>query len=77
MGSEERQRRLVGTMPTLVMVVLFGPFIGWLDLTNTAVQVSVGALLVGGLVVGLRRPLCAWLWASIFGLSVPVAQAIS
>lgn len=76
-GSLVRRRRLGHNVPTLFMVVVLGAFVGWLDLTNSEVQVTVVALLLGGFGVGWRRPPCAWLWASALGFSVPVAQAIS
>ena len=64
-------------MRLLSITILFGTLVGWLDLTNTEVQVTVGALLFAGFMVGLMRPSHAWLWASILGFSVPAAQAIA
>ena len=64
-------------MPTFLMVVVLGAFIGGLDLTNSEVRVTVGALLLGGFVVGLTRPRLAWLSASVLGISVPGAQTFA
>jgi hypothetical protein len=45
-----------------VLAVLVGLNIGWLDLQTTEVVVTVLALLLAGLPLGLLEPRAAWRW---------------
>jgi len=56
--------------------LVLGSFAGWLDLTNTEVQVPALAVLVFAFTLGLVRPSRAWLSALLIGICIPAAQAI-
>ncbi len=52
--------------------VAFGLGIGWLDLHTTEVIVTILALLLAGLLLGLIQPIAAWRWAVLLALGLPV-----
>jgi len=58
------------------LAVTLGLGIGWLDLHTTEVTVTILALLLGGLVLGLLRPTGAWRWAVLLVLGLPVMAAV-
>ena len=72
--SIHRERRAAGLpalWPVLVALSLAAP-IGYLDLRASEVQGIVLLILLGAGGFGLLWPRRAWLWALLFGLSVPV-----
>lgn len=48
-----------------------GVGIGWLDLHVTEVIVTILALLLAGLVLGVLQPRAAWRWAVLLALGLP------
>jgi hypothetical protein len=50
--------------------------IGWLDLHTTEVSVTIAALLLAGLLLGLLQPRAAWRWAVVLALGLPVMAAV-
>jgi hypothetical protein len=58
------------------LAVAFGLGIGWLDLHTTEVVVTVMALLLAGLLLGLLQPKAAWRWALLLALGLPVMAAV-
>lgn len=62
-------------MPTLWAVAI-GLGIGWLDLHTTEVSVTILALLLAGLFLGLVQPSGAWRWALLLALGLPAMAAV-
>lgn len=54
------------------LAIVIGLGIGWLDLHTTEVSVTIGALLLAGLFMGLLQPAAAWRWAVLLALGLPV-----
>lgn len=50
--------------------------IGWIDLHTTEVVVTVLALLLAGLLLGLLQPRAAWRWAVLLALGLPSMAAV-
>lgn len=61
---------------TAVAVVL-GLIVGWLDLHVTEVVVTILALLVVGLLLGLLQPNAAWRWAILIAIGLPIMAAVA
>lgn len=59
-----------------VLAVVIGLGIGWLDLHTTEVVVTVLALLLAGLLLGLLQPKAAWRWAVLLALGLPAVAAV-
>lgn len=66
------------TLTTLAIAlsVALAVGIGWLDLYTTEVTVTILALLLAGLVLGLLQPGGAWRWAVILALGLPAAETV-
>jgi len=54
------------------LAAAIGLGIGWLDLHTTEVIVTILALLLAGLVLGLLKPVAAWRWALLLTLGLPI-----
>jgi hypothetical protein len=57
---------------TPALAALFGLGIGWLDLHTSEVTVTIVALLLTGVLLGLLQPVAAWRWAVLLALGLPV-----
>ena len=60
----------------LALAALLGLGIGWLDLRTTEVIVTIVALLLAGLLLGLLRPRAVWRWAVLLALGLPAMAVI-
>ncbi len=58
------------------LAVAFGLGIGWLDLHTTEVIVTILALLLAGLFLGLLQPTAAWRWAVLLALGLPAMAVV-
>jgi len=58
------------------LAVAMGLGIGWVDLHATEVAVTVLALLLAGLVLGLVQPKAAWRWGVLLALGLPAMAAV-
>jgi hypothetical protein len=58
------------------LAVAIGLGIGWLDLQTTEVIVTILALLLGGLLLGLLQPTRAWRWAVLLALGLPAMALV-
>jgi hypothetical protein len=58
------------------LAVAIGLGIGWLDLLTTEVSVTILALLLAGLLLGLLQPRAAWRWALLLALGLPAMAAV-
>ena len=56
--------------------VALGLIIGWLDLHATEVSVTIVALVLAGLLLGLLQPRGAWRWAVLLALGLPIMAAV-
>ncbi len=62
-----------GRAPLWVIVMLcvvVGPFIGWLDFHQTEVQPAILVLLIASAVIAWLQPRYAWIVALMLGLSI-------
>jgi hypothetical protein len=66
-GSQDLRRNAICT----ALAVAIGLGIGWLDLHTTEVTVTVVALLLAGLLLGILQPKAAWRWAVLLALGLP------
>jgi MFS family permease len=73
MNHASRTLRRSATCATLAAATGLG--IGWLDLHTTEVIVTILALLLAGLLLGLLQPTAAWRWAVLLALGLPVMAA--
>ena len=69
-------RRGVSLPIALLVAIVAGLVIGWLDLGSSEVQPIVALLLVAGGILGLVARRGAWLVAIVLGLGVPAVHAI-
>ena len=69
-------RRGVSLPSAVVLAIVAGLVIGWLDLGANEVQPIVALLLVAGGILGLVTRRGAWLVAIVLGLGVPTAHAM-
>jgi hypothetical protein len=60
----------------VTLAVAIGLGIGWLDLHATEVIVTILALLLAGLLLGLLQPIAAWRWAVLLALGLPAMALI-
>lgn len=60
----------------VTLAVTMGLGIGSLDLHTTEVSVTILALLLAGLLLGLLQPAAAWRWAVLLALGLPVMAVI-
>lgn len=60
-----------------VLAVIAGLLIGWLDLHVTEVAVTILALLIGGLVMGLLEPAAPWRWAFFLVVGFPMMESMA
>ena len=60
-----------------VLAFILGVGIGWLDLQVTEVAVTILALLVTGLLLGLLQPAAAWRWAVLITAGLPIMAALA
>jgi len=58
------------------LLVQLGLGIGWLDLHTTEAVVTILALLVAGLLLGLLQPTGAWRWAVLLALGLPAMAVV-
>ncbi len=58
------------------LAVAFGLGIGWLDLHTTEVIVTILALLLAGLLLGLLQPTAAWRWGVLLALGLPAMAVL-
>jgi len=58
------------------LAVAMGLGIGWLDLHVTEVFLTILALLLAGLLLGLLRPTGAWRWAVLLALGLPAMAVV-
>lgn len=58
------------------LAVAIGLAIGWLDLHTTEVIVTILALLLAGLLLGLVQPTAAWRWAVLLALGLPAMAVV-
>lgn len=68
--------RATYSLLSTALAAAVGLAIGWLDLHTTEVTVTILALLLAGLLLGLMRPAGAWRWALVVALGVP-AMAVA
>ena len=61
----------------VILSMIMGLFIGWLDLQITEVIVTILALLLCGLLLGLIQPRAAWRWASLIAIGLPMMEFIA
>jgi len=59
------------------LAVILGLVIGWLDLHVTEVVVTILALLIAGLLLGLLQPAAAWRWAVLIAIGLPIMAAVA
>ena len=59
-----------------LLALALGLAIGWLDLHTTEVAVTILALIVVGLLLGLLRPAAAWRWAVLLSIGLPIMAAL-
>ena len=69
--------RLPHTLALTILALLLGLVIGWLDLHVTEVTVTIFALLLFGLLLGLLQPVAAWRWAVLLVIGLPIMAAIA
>jgi hypothetical protein len=69
-----RSPRLNATCTALAAAIGLG--IGWLDLQTTEVTVTILALLLGGLLLGLLEPKAAWRWPLLLALGLPAMAVV-
>lgn len=69
-------RRGVSLPVALVLAIVAGLAIGWLDLGANEVQPIVALLLVAGGILGLVTRRGVWLVAIVLGLGVPAVHAM-
>jgi hypothetical protein len=74
MNPASRKSRHNAICATLAVVIGLG--IGWLDLHTTEVIVTILALLLAGLLLGLLQPTAAWRWAVLLTLGLPAMAVI-
>lgn len=74
MNPASRNQRL-NAMWTAVAIAL-GLGIGWLDLHTTEVAVTIVALVLAGMVMGLVQPRAAWRWAVLLALGLPTMAVV-
>lgn len=67
--------RGISLSASVVVAIVAGLIIGWLDLRATEVQPIAALLLVVGVILGLVTHRGAWLVASVLGLGVPAVHA--
>lgn len=58
------------------LAIALGVGIGWLDLHTTEVTVTIVALLLAGLLLGLMQPRAAWRWAVLLALGLPAMAVV-
>ena len=56
-----------------VLAAIFFVFTGFANLTAPEVQAPMGCLLLSAGILGLLRPIAAWRWGLLIGLSVPLS----
>ncbi len=59
-----------------VLAVALGLGIGWLDLHTTEVIVTILALLLAGLFLGLLQPRAAWRWAVLLAFGLHAMEVV-
>ena len=59
----------------LILAVVLGLAIGWLDVHTTEVSVTIAALLAAGGLCGLAQPRAPWRWAILIALGLPIVAA--
>ena len=69
-GLKISPRNLICAILSLVL----GLGVGWLDLQVTEVILTVVALMITGLLLGLIQPKSAWRWALLIVTGLPVMQ---
>ncbi len=69
-------RRGLSLFAAVVLAIVAGLVIGWLDLGANEVQPIVALLLVAGGILGLVARRGAWLIALVLGLGVPAVHAM-
>jgi MFS family permease len=61
----------------IALAAAAGLGIGWLDLHTTEVTVTILALLLAGLLLGLLEPRGAWRWAALLALGLPIMALVA
>jgi hypothetical protein len=69
------RRRSPWDRSSMVLAVVLGLAVGWLDIHTTEVSVTIGALLAAGVLCGLVQPRAPWRWAVALALGLPVVAA--
>ena len=59
------------------LAVTIGIGVGWLDLQTTEVIVTILALVVAGLLLGLLQPESAWRWAALLASGLPAVASVA
>jgi hypothetical protein len=72
-GSWSSPRDLVCT----ALAVILGLVVGYLDLHVTEVVVTVVALLISGLLLGLVQPKGTWRWALLIAIGLPIMEFVA
>jgi len=68
------------TIPThllLALALLMGLVVGWLDLTQTNVEISVVGIAAAAFLLSYAHPHRAWVWATLVGGSIFVAHLLA
>jgi hypothetical protein len=56
--------------------MVLGLGIGWLDLHTSEVTVTIVALLISGMLLGVLQPVAPWRWPVLLALGLPIAALI-
>ena len=56
----------------IVLASAMGLFAGWLDMHDTEVAVTILALMIFGLLLGLIQPSTPWRWAVLIAIGLPI-----
>ena len=65
------------TPHALLIALLMGVAVGWLDLTQTNVEMSVVSIAAAAFLLSYAHPQRAWLWATMIGGSIFIAHLLA
>jgi len=74
--TRRESKRIASAPLAAALAVAIGLGIGWLDLHTTEVVVTILALLLGGLFLGLLQPSAAWRWAVLLALGLSAMAVV-
>ncbi|MCB0790160.1 MAG: hypothetical protein H6595_02910 [Flavobacteriales bacterium] len=73
----KRNWRSPGPLTCIVLAIILGLGIGWIDLHTTEVAATIVPLLLAGFLLGLLRPMANWQWAILLSLGLPTMGALA